>query len=206
MAARRIPKKDDIEQAAMELFARRGFAGTTIKEIAAQAGVTEGALYRHYSSKEEMASSLFERELGLIQERLAESLSVSGSAGHKLRQVISYLYSSYEREPWPLLFVILNFQNLQGDSRLDDKKHIYDYIIEYVRELLSDSETGPQPASFVSQSSEGVEIDYEFLATLIAGLVIQPIIFHYYEKLKRHPVQYVDEITLSCCRLTGLEI
>lgn len=199
LKGKRVPKKDDIEQAAMELFARRGFAGTTIKDIAALAGVTEGALYRHYSSKEEMALALFERELDDIRARLQESLSWPGSAGEKLRAVISYLYSSYEKKPWPLLFVILNFQNLQGDSQLDDKKHIYDYIIQYISELLNLSERG---------GSEGGPInglDYEFSATLIAGLVIQPIIFHYYEKLNRHPVEYIDEITRSCCQLTGLK-
>jgi len=196
---KRLPKKDDIENAAMELFARHGFAGTTIKDIALLAGVTEGALYRHYSSKEEMALSLFDRELGIIHDQLAESLSWKGTPGRKLKGVINYLYTSYEAKPWPLLFVILNFQNLQGDSHLDDKKHIYDYIIQYVRDLF----TEPQSDGAEGLKDEGR--DYEFLATLIAGLVIQPIIFHYYERLNRHPVEYIDEITKSCCKLTGLK-
>ena len=195
-AGKRPPKKDDIEQAAMELFARHGFAGTTIKDIAAKAGVTEGALYRHYSSKEEMALTLFERELEIIINSLVASLSLGGTGGEKLRRVVAYLYGSYEEKPWPLLFVILNFQNLQGESRLDDKKHIYDYVIQYVRELFEGAE---------DVGSEG-GCDYEFQATLIAGLVIQPIIFHYYERLSRHPVEYVEDITRSCCLLTGLKL
>lgn len=195
MSGKRSPKKDDIENAAMELFARYGFAGTTIKDIAVLAGVTEGALYRHYASKEEMALSLFDREVAIIRDQLAESLSWKGSPSKKLNGVISYLYTSYKDKPWPLLFVILNFQNLQGESRLDDKKHIYDYIIQYVRELFTEPQT----------AVGGEERDYEFLATLIAGLVIQPIIFHYYDRLSRHPVEYIDEITKSCCRLTGLK-
>lgn len=195
----RVPKKDDIEQAAMELFARYGFAGTTIKDIAALAGVTEGALYRHYAGKEEMALALFERELLLIRDRLAEAAAGPDSGGRKLRRVVAYLYQSYLDKPWPLLFVILNFQNLQGDRRLDDKTHIYDQIIGFVRELFNENDlAAPTPAK--------AGRDYEFLATIIAGLVIQPIIFHYHERLSRHPSEYIDEIVESCCRLTGLKM
>jgi len=187
---KRVSKKEVIDRAAMELFAGQGFAGTTIKDIAKKAGVTEGALYRHYAGKEEMAAILFERELADIRQRLTESLAGGRTPYEKLRAVIAYLYTSYRDEPWPLLFVILNFQNLQGDSVLDEKKHIYDYIIEYTRQLF-DGLPGPR--------------DHEFLSTLITGLVIQPIIFHHYQKLPRHPAEYIDEICRGCCLLTGLE-
>jgi AcrR family transcriptional regulator len=39
-------------EAATELFAERGYAGTTTKEIAARAGVSETLLFRHFSSKQ----------------------------------------------------------------------------------------------------------------------------------------------------------
>lgn len=40
------------------LFDRRGYAGATLGEIAAAAGVTKGALYFHFASKEELASEV----------------------------------------------------------------------------------------------------------------------------------------------------
>jgi AcrR family transcriptional regulator len=40
--------------AAQELFAERGFAGTTTREIASRAGVSETLLFRHFSSKQTM--------------------------------------------------------------------------------------------------------------------------------------------------------
>lgn len=167
----------------MELFASLGFAGTTIKDIAQKAGVTEGALYRHYKSKEEMAIALFDRELSIIKEFLTASAAGEKAPALRLRDIIEYLYSSYLEKPWPLLFVILNFQNLQGESRLDNKKHIYDDITDYIRDLFQD-----QP---------GIR-DYEFLATMITGLIVQPIIFHHYQRLSKHPVEYIEEISKSC--------
>src|SRR4051795_6111943 len=51
--------KERIERAATELFAVKGIDGVSIAEIAAAAGVSQGALYRHYASKEELAWALF---------------------------------------------------------------------------------------------------------------------------------------------------
>src|SRR5438270_11190337 len=51
--------KSRMERAALELFASNGVDGVSIAEIAAAAGVSQGALYRHYPSKEELAWALF---------------------------------------------------------------------------------------------------------------------------------------------------
>src|SRR6516164_4905461 len=51
--------KDKVDEAAVGLFAARGVDGVSIAEIAAAAGVSQGALYRHYASKEELAWTLF---------------------------------------------------------------------------------------------------------------------------------------------------
>ncbi|MFI9364985.1 ScbR family autoregulator-binding transcription factor [Kitasatospora sp. NPDC053057] len=43
------------------LFDRRGYAGATLGEIAGAAGVTKGALYFHFASKEDLARAVFEQ-------------------------------------------------------------------------------------------------------------------------------------------------
>jgi AcrR family transcriptional regulator len=47
-----------ILDAAAEVFEARGFAGASLSDILARAGVTKGALYFHFSSKEELAKAL----------------------------------------------------------------------------------------------------------------------------------------------------
>ena len=66
--ARPAAKRHSMEQAAIALFARKGLSSTTIKDIAAGAGVTQGALYRHYSGKTQMAWELYSREVDLFLE------------------------------------------------------------------------------------------------------------------------------------------
>ena len=47
-----------IIRAAADAFVQHGFTGTSLSEVAAQAGVTKGALYFHFSSKAELASAM----------------------------------------------------------------------------------------------------------------------------------------------------
>ncbi|HEX6360034.1 ScbR family autoregulator-binding transcription factor [Actinophytocola sp.] len=49
-----------ILDAAAEVFEARGFAGASLSDILARAGVTKGALYFHFESKEELAKALVE--------------------------------------------------------------------------------------------------------------------------------------------------
>jgi AcrR family transcriptional regulator len=50
-----------IEQVATELFAQRGYAATTVEDIARAAGVTKPMLYRHFESKQELCIALLDR-------------------------------------------------------------------------------------------------------------------------------------------------
>jgi len=54
------PAKRKILSAALKLFAERGLAATSIRDIAGRTGFTNPALYKHFVSKEEMALHLFE--------------------------------------------------------------------------------------------------------------------------------------------------
>lgn len=51
-------RRGEILDAALDVFARKGYEGGTMREIAACVGVTEPALYRHYSGKEALFADL----------------------------------------------------------------------------------------------------------------------------------------------------
>ena len=53
-----------ILRVAMRLFSQHGFRGTTTKEIAAAAGVSEAMVFRHFATKEELINALLDRVLG----------------------------------------------------------------------------------------------------------------------------------------------
>ena len=59
--ARLSQVREKIEAAALRCFVEQGFHGTTTREIARKAGVSTGALYAHYASKDELFTAIIDR-------------------------------------------------------------------------------------------------------------------------------------------------
>lgn len=53
-------RREQILQTAFDLFSHRGFSGTTTKDIAKAAGVSEAMVFKHFSSKDELYGALVE--------------------------------------------------------------------------------------------------------------------------------------------------
>ena len=53
-------RRAQILQTAVDLFSKRGFRGTTTKEIAVAAGVSEAIIFRHFSSKDELWGAILD--------------------------------------------------------------------------------------------------------------------------------------------------
>ena len=53
--------KERILQAALALFAREGYAGVSMADIAGELGITKGALYRHFAGKRDIFESILRR-------------------------------------------------------------------------------------------------------------------------------------------------
>jgi AcrR family transcriptional regulator len=70
-------RREDVLDAALGLFAERGFHGTAMPDIAAEAGVAAGTIYRHFASKEALVNELFRR----CKRALAAALATVPDAG-----------------------------------------------------------------------------------------------------------------------------
>src|SRR4030095_4593877 len=51
-------RREQILQTAVDLFSQKGFKGTTTKEIAKAAGVSEAIIFRHFASKDELYAAI----------------------------------------------------------------------------------------------------------------------------------------------------
>ena len=64
--------KERILEEALKLFAQSGYMGTSMNDIAASLGVTKAALYKHYTSKQEILDSIVEKMNQMDMERVKE--------------------------------------------------------------------------------------------------------------------------------------
>jgi len=85
-------KRPDIERAALRLFVTRGVRGTTVRDIAADAGVAEGTLYRHWRSKRELARALFRASAASVAEDVRRATEPEKTVRAKLVAAIAALF------------------------------------------------------------------------------------------------------------------
>jgi AcrR family transcriptional regulator len=103
----RPSQEDKILEAALECFAEKGYDGTRIRQIAEKAGVTEGALYRHYTSKEEVAQALYKQYLSQFATTLQQAANSSLPLEEQLRAMIRAGLEMYRQQPAAFNFALL---------------------------------------------------------------------------------------------------
>src|SRR5215472_18425594 len=119
-------RRKAIVVAAVPLFARKGFTGTTTKELAEAAGISEALLFRHFPSKKHLYSEIL--RLGCegdpALERLAALEPSTATLVHMIRYMVRYFLLAGERE------------RTERDSRLRLVLHSFLEDGEYARELF----------------------------------------------------------------------
>jgi TetR/AcrR family transcriptional repressor of nem operon len=88
----RILKKSGI------LFNTKGYKATSISDITEATGFTKGAIYRHFSNKEELEKETLFHLSGIMIEETRKRIKEQLTAGNKLRAVFRY-FESYVTEP-----------------------------------------------------------------------------------------------------------
>ena len=86
--------KDRILETALELFARNGYLGTSMSDIAARLGITKAALYKHYAGKQEILERIVERMDRMDKER-AEAYEMPETAPDGFAE--AYLHTPAEK-------------------------------------------------------------------------------------------------------------
>ena len=80
--------REDILEAAAQVFRQKGFHGASMADIAGAVNLQKASLYHHVSSKQEILLELLERALELLLERISAITTQNISADEKLRQMI----------------------------------------------------------------------------------------------------------------------
>jgi len=80
--------RDDILDAAAQIFSQKGYHGTSMQDIALAVNLQKGSLYYHVSSKQEILLELLNRGLDLLIERVNAALEEPASPDERLRRAM----------------------------------------------------------------------------------------------------------------------
>jgi AcrR family transcriptional regulator len=126
----RHQRREKILAAAEERFAERGYAASSLAEIAAQAEISKPVVYEHFDSKTDLFVSLLERQAtelaAAVYERM-DTLDDSLPAEESLRTAFDAFFEFAEQRPfaWQTLFrdpppepeIVIAYKRLRGFAR-----------------------------------------------------------------------------------------
>jgi TetR/AcrR family fatty acid metabolism transcriptional regulator len=158
-----VDKRRLILDAAVRVFARRGFHHCRVSDVADEAGVAYGLVYHYFSSKEEILNTLFLERWQIMLDAIAEIDSRGVPARDKLYAVAAFIIDSYRHDPDLMKVIIVEVTraaNSFGALHLDRIREAYAGIAAIV-------ETAREEGSFKSG------IPSEFAAMCFYGAIEQ---------------------------------
>ena len=160
--------KERVERAAVELFAAHGVDGVSIADIAAAAGVAQGALYRHYRGKDELATQLFANAYLRTGAELAAIRAAEPRFTARIDAMVAHFCALYDRDAALFRFMLIAQHEV----------------------LPRVADTGPTPVAVIEAAitdavaaGEIERIAAPEGAAAIMGIVLQTALFHIYGRL-----------------------
>ncbi len=151
-----------ILEAALHVFANRGFDKATVDEVAERAGISKGAIYLYYKNKEALFFSLFERKMNEANEPIATAMRSARSLPDLVQKVVTaqleFLQSNQD------FFRIFSSEQarLDLDFRGDFRRLLRRRLNAYINEL------GKAIGRFIGADQEALSRD---LALSLIGMM-----------------------------------
>jgi len=160
-------QKTDVRQrqivsAARRLIVKYGSEHVTVRRVAKEIGVSEGAIYRHFKSKRDVLSLLIDDVENTLIGDIEDSYKPGTNVLDTLEKVILSDVSSIEQRKGVSFQVIAEIVSL-GDKRLSSKA--YDVISEYIERIRGILSEGVK-SGVVRQ-----DIDLDAAATLLFSII-----------------------------------
>ena len=146
MATARSPaaaadKRRLILDAAVRVFARRGFNGCRVSDIADEAQVAYGLVYHYFRSKDEVLDTLFLERWNVMLEVIRELDEQDIAAREKLYAITSFIVDSYRHDPELMKVIIVEVTraaNSFGQTHLAKIREAYELIAGIVERAQAD--------------------------------------------------------------------
>nr|WP_323384579.1 TetR/AcrR family transcriptional regulator [Streptomyces calidiresistens] len=143
---------------ATRLFAERGYEGTSVQEIVDAAGVTKGALYHYFGSKDDLLHEVYARVLRLQQQRLDAFADADAPVERRLRDAAAdVVVTSIENLDDTVIF----FRSMHQLSP-EKQKQVRAERRRYHERFRALVEEGQRAGVFTDETPAELVVDYHF--------------------------------------------
>jgi len=150
--------RERILEAATELFAQKGYAGTGVDQLAARSGIAKTAIYYHFGNKAGLLAATLERAAGTWIEGIAQASRQAGDWTARLDRALAGMRTLLEEKPW--IFKLMQLLALELAEEKPEIRETLQSILRQAREAIVEG----------MRDALGVEVpDAEGVAQLILG-------------------------------------
>jgi TetR/AcrR family fatty acid metabolism transcriptional regulator len=137
-------KYQKILEAAVKVFADRGFFQSTVSQIAKEAGVADGTIYLYFKNKDDILVQFYEYKTSQVFEQFRQAVEQSMNAEQKLRSLVRTHLEEFQKD---INMAIVYQAETHQHQRLaqDVIKQIFKMYREIITEVL---ELGQQEGHF----------------------------------------------------------
>ena len=173
---------------ALRLFVDRGVTETSVRDITGAAGITEGALYRHYESKDELAWMLFSDHYIQLARKLEQLQVEQPTFRGKVDALIVHFARVFDENPTLFAYLLLTQHN-------------------QVRKVPATMMTPPGVVRRViaeglaKQAGGKAAIDPSLVSSMVLGLVMQVAVDRIYGRLKDNLTELAPALADACWRV-----
>ncbi|MBU7318370.1 TetR/AcrR family transcriptional regulator [Paenibacillus oleatilyticus] len=163
----RDERKEQIMEAALKVFSRRGIAGTKMSMIAAEAGISHGLLYHYFKSKDELFTTLVQMAMLGAQDAMKSIYGLQGSPLDKIKYLTKEILDEGGR---PYFMLIHQARTSEGVPE-KVKELIAQYSMKsFVDELLPVFKEGQQTGEIAA--GDPAELISAYLSVLSSLMML----------------------------------
>ena len=174
--------RERIEEAATRLFVLRGINETSVRDITREVGISEGALYRHFESKDDLVWQTFEQNYTTFARELEALAAREGTARQKLAAMIRGFCRAHDDNPTRFNFLVF-VQHGQLAKLPPDAPTPVTVIRAVLADAIQNGEVPPQ--------------DPDLATALVLGAVLQPATFAAYGRIALTLVPVSDRLVAA---------
>ncbi|QSQ16505.1 TetR/AcrR family transcriptional regulator [Myxococcus landrumensis] len=125
---RESERRRTILRAAIDVFARKGYHGCRIADVAKEAGVAYGLVYHYFKNKDELLETVFDTGWSGFVTRVRAVVEGEGSLEAKVRGVVDVAFEAYRVDPRAVKVLILEIARSPAGSRINRQTAFVDAI------------------------------------------------------------------------------
>jgi AcrR family transcriptional regulator len=110
-------RREQIITVSKQLFSKRGFSGTTTKEIAKASGISEAMIFRHFASKQELYSAIIDQRIREVGDLIPDGAIEEKDDERVFSSIARSVLEKTEQDP--TMMRLLYFSALEGHELSD---------------------------------------------------------------------------------------